>query len=241
MALPSITNDIVDSVFARLDLMEVELDPDPLEYGPKRLNGKIAQARGMLNGCEKQFLQVSHWLQQYKRANRAAVLEFDLLMQDMLANDPEVKAGLSVRDRDAIATIKVRTERETISKMEIVIQDLEAMMQVIKAKRADLRDIQSRLRDQIKLCQEEIGLGSRWGSRPPPGTRAPNLEETPDIDAESLQDLQEMFSGVGEKEMDFSEVVKPPPPVEDDEMEAPPRLDSENIALIDIDELLNDL
>ena len=241
MALPSITNDIVDGVFAQLDLMEVELDPDPLEYGPKRLNGKIAKARGMLNGCEKQFLQVSHWLQQYKRANRAAVLEFDLLMQDMLANDPEVKAGLSVRDRDAIATVKVRTERETISQMEIVIQDLEAMMQVIKAKRADLRDIQSRLRDQIKLCQEEIGLGARWGSRPPPGTHAPNLEKTPDIDAESLQDLQEMFSGVGEEEIDFSEVVKPAPPVEDDEMEAPPRLGGENTTLIDIDELLNDL
>jgi hypothetical protein len=34
---------------------------------------------------------------------------------------------------------------------------------VVRIKRADLKDIQGRLRDQLKVCQEEIGLGGRWG------------------------------------------------------------------------------
>ena len=239
MALPVITSEIVDGVFARLDVMEVELDADPLEYGPKRLNGKVASARGLLTGCERHFLQVSHWLQQYKKAHRAATLEFELIMQDMLANDPEVKAGQSVRDRDAIATIKIRSERETLSQMEVTIQDLEAMMQVIKAKRSDLRDVQGRLKDQMKLCQEEIGLGSKWGSRAAPGTPTPDLNKTPTMDVESLRDLQDMFSGVVGEETDFSEVVAP---IEEaGEKRVHPTPADEPTPLIDIDELLNDL
>jgi hypothetical protein len=38
-------------------------------------------------------------------------------------------------------------------------------MTVIKAKRTDLKDLQGRLRDQLKLCQEQISLGQRWGSK----------------------------------------------------------------------------
>jgi hypothetical protein len=38
-------------------------------------------------------------------------------------------------------------------------------MTVIKAKRTDLKDLQGRLRDQLKLCQEQIALGQRWGSK----------------------------------------------------------------------------
>jgi hypothetical protein len=65
---------------------------------------------------------------------------------------------------------------------------------VIKSKRADLRDIQQRIRDQMKLCYEEIGIGGRWGSKPPPGTRAPDLPDAaPDPEKKSLRDLQDMF------------------------------------------------
>jgi hypothetical protein len=47
------------------------------------------------------------------------------------------------------------------------IQDLDSVLSVIRVKRTDLKDIQGRLRDQFKICQEEIGLGARWGSRLP--------------------------------------------------------------------------
>jgi hypothetical protein len=44
---------------------------------------------------------------------------------------------------------------------------------VVRTKRADLKDISSRLRDQLKICQEEINLGGRWGLRGPSFSTAP--------------------------------------------------------------------
>jgi len=191
--LPDIDEQRIQDVFTRLEGMEVELDPDPLAYGPKRLNGKVALARKMLTQCERIFLQVSHDLQLYKRAHRGAQLDFDLQMQDLLANDIDVRAGRNVRDRDAIATMKLHQERRSLMDLEVSIQDLDMVMSVVKAKRADLRDIQSRIRDQIKLCQEEIGLGGKWGSKPPEGTKTPDLDAAPKTDQKALEALQEMM------------------------------------------------
>ena len=72
------------------------------------------------------------------------------------------------------------------------IQDLDAVLSVIRAKRTDLKDIQGRLRDQFKICQEEIGLGGRWGSRLPKDSTF-ELEtgqgRAVAADAESIDDL----------------------------------------------------
>ena len=47
-------------------------------------------------------------------------------------------------------------------------------MAVIKSRRTDLKDVQGRLRDQLRLCQEETGLGAKWGSRAPIGKAVPD-------------------------------------------------------------------
>jgi hypothetical protein len=143
--------------------MQVELDADPLDLGPKRLNGKIAECRGMLSRCERIFLDVSQHLHRYKRLHRAASADFKLRMRDLLTNDTEVRMGRNVTDREAIAANKLRTEAEEIDRLTANVEDLEAMLTVVRTKRADLKDIQGRLKDQLKVCQEEISLGGRWG------------------------------------------------------------------------------
>ena len=203
--LPDITQEVVEGIFSRLEDMEVHLDPNPLEYGPRRLTLKIAAARSHLAQTERVYLQVSQWLQQYRHANRSSQADFALQMQDLMTNDPEVRAGRNVKDRDAIATMKLRSEKEDIASQELTLQDLEAVMTVIKAKRADLKDTQARIRDQMKLCQEEIGLGGRWGSKPAPGVEAPDLDAAPHVDATTIRDLQAMFTG------EDVEVDAPPP------------------------------
>lgn len=196
--LPTVDEARISAIFDSLEKMDVALDPDPIQYGPKRLNQKVAKVRSLLSQCERTFLQVSHDLQIIKSAHRSTQLDFDLQMQDLLANDPEVKAGRNVRDRDALATMKLRDSREEMMDLEVAIQDLEMALTVIKAKRADLRDIQGRLRDQMKLCQEEIGLGARWGSRPAPDTNAPDLDKAPKTDTAALEAMQELLHDTGE-------------------------------------------
>lgn len=208
----------IEEVFTSLEAMTVELDDDPLEYGPRRLAHKVAETRTHLSRCEQVSLQIARLLQQYKRGHRAAQLEFDLKLQHMLANDPEVRAGRNVADRNAIATVKLNEQREAMSHMEVVIQDLEVVMTAIKSKRADLRDVQGRLRDQMRLCQEEVGLGGKWGSKAIGS--GPSLSSTPLIDTKALRELDAMFSG---EELHVSDPSDLAPAVEEvEEAPAPP-------------------
>ena len=156
-------------IFTQLGTLEVHLDADPLVYGPKRLNTKTALVRKMLTDCERIFLEVSQRQANYKRQHRAAKVILDVQLKHLLANDPETRAGRAVSEREAIAYGKLKEEVQEVADAENAIEELDAVMQVIKAKRSDLRDIQGRLRDQVRLCQEEIGLGGRWGSKSPRG------------------------------------------------------------------------
>ena len=75
--IPQVPQDYIDTIFDRISIMEVELDTDPLQYGPKRLNNKIAEARGHLTECESMFLQVSRLLQKFRSVHRDLEVEFE--------------------------------------------------------------------------------------------------------------------------------------------------------------------
>lgn len=147
--------------------MHMELDPDPLELGPSRLNSRVADCRTMLSRCERISIEVSQDLHWYKRAHRRAEAAFALRFKEMLTNDPEVRSGRSVTDREAIAHTRLRPEREEIDQYAGGIEELEAVLVVIRAKRGDLKDLQTRIAMQFKLCLEDITLGARWNARAP--------------------------------------------------------------------------
>jgi hypothetical protein len=156
-----------DLIYKELSSLEVALDNNPLAYGPKRLNMKVAQVRRALARCEKLFLDVSQKLQTNKRAHTIAKTDVALGKAHLLANDPDTRANHSISDRDAVATGKLRKEIDLMNTAALLVQDLEATLIVIKAKRVDLRDAEGRLKDQERLCREEISLGSHWGSENP--------------------------------------------------------------------------
>jgi hypothetical protein len=201
--LPIVDETYAQRIFAALSEMEVSLDADPISHGPKRMNSKIAVCRNHLDRCQQIFLQTSNDLHVLNRALRVAKVEFDLRMQDMLTNDPETRAGRSVRDREAIATMKLRDERESMATIESSISDLDAVMVVVKAKRDDLKDTLGRIRDQLKLCQEEIGLGSRWGSAPAHGQTVPPRSAASGVDPFVLATMDAI---PGDAELSFSDL-----------------------------------
>lgn len=194
--LPVVDQKVVDYIFQALAAMEVELDENPLDFGPRRLNFKVAEVRRMLTDMESLYLQVSGYIQKYKSAHRAANASLEMSKKHLMANDPEVRAGRNLATQDALASVKLREDVERVSRMTSVLEDLDAMMTVIKSKRADLKDVQSRIKDQINLCREEIALGGKWGSKPPPGTQGANLDSAPKVDSRTLRDLQNIFAGV---------------------------------------------
>lgn len=201
-----------DRMFNELGDLRVELDDDPLVFGPKRLNAKTAQVRRMLDRCETLFLDVSRKLQAVRRAMRVAETDFDLAKKDLFANDPETRSGRSVSDREAIAAGKLETEIRSIHELNLAAEDLDAVLVVIKAKRADLKDTEGRLRDQIRLCSEEIGLGGRWGSKVP---NAPDLYGRPalktasGVDVEDVADLIQGLEGEIQLSRDLGDWTDP--------------------------------
>lgn len=216
--LPPLDPRVADDIFTELIDLEVGLDADPLVYGPKRLNGKIALARKQTARCERIFLDVSQRLSHYKRSFRAAELMLDLEKKNLLANDPEVRAGRAVAERDAIASGKLKAEVTAVYNATHAVADLEAVLAVVKAKRSDLRDIQGRLRDQIRLCQEEISLGSRWGSKSPRGTELePGQGFADGADVEEIDQLIQSVRAVSDAETHLSAPVDDSDPEEEQE------------------------
>lgn len=207
--LPEIKQEAIDAAFRVLAAMDVELDENPLDHGPRRLNQKVSEVRKMLSDTETLYLKVSSWIQKYKAAHRSALTLLELDKKDLLANDPETRVGRNVQTQDAIASMKLRDQVKEVARMSAVIEDLESMMTVIKSKRSDLKDIQNRIKDQINLCREEIGLGSKWGSRPSPERDPLDLDKTPDVDRVTLRELHEMFVGVRVSGEDLNEVLSP--------------------------------
>ena len=188
--LSLLSEDQVVEIYDRLADMEVSLDADPLAFGPKRLQEKMAQCRKCLSETERIFLDISQAMHRAKRNLRAKKAALDLSTKFLYAEDPEVRSGRNIADRDAFAAIKLKDEWMEVHSCEQLVQDIEAVLIVIKAKRSDLRDTQGRLRDQLRLCQQELDLGGRWGSRRP---NAPELEPGQGVangaDAEVIDNL----------------------------------------------------
>lgn len=155
----------IDRIYARLTEMDVVLDADPIEFGPSRLNYKVSIVRGHLSSTEKIFMEVSHNLQKIKRELLIKNTEYSLEQTQLIANDPHVRSGRSQKEREALAATRLVHIQSKINEHTLSSHDLEDLMTVIKAKRTDLKDLQGRLRDQLKLCQEQIALGQRWGSK----------------------------------------------------------------------------
>ena len=155
----------IDRIYARLTEMDVELDADPIEFGPSRLNHKVSEVRGFLSSTEKIFMEVSHNLQKFKRELLIKQTEYNIEQTQLIANDPHVRSGRSQKEREALAATRLVHIQTKINDLTLSTHDLEDLMTVIKAKRTDLKDLQGRLRDQLKLCQEQIALGQRWGSK----------------------------------------------------------------------------
>ena len=160
--------DHIDRIFEEISTMSVVLDDDPIRYGPKRVTGKVATAKKLVSRCTEIEIALSKELNDLNRSLRSAQADLDLATQELLTKDPEVRAGRSVKDREAIATMKLREETKLVREVEQAVEEVKSAILVVKTQKADLKDTQSRLRDQIRLIHEEISLGSMWGSAPAP-------------------------------------------------------------------------
>lgn len=157
--------DRISETYAELKTMYVQLDPNPIELGPKRFNNRIAQVRALLTRVDQIFLQISEDLHYYKRKINNKRTIYELEKRDLMINDPKCRVGRAQPEREALADVQLRSQIEELRELEIASIDLETLLTVVNAKRTDLKDIQSRMRDQMRLIEHDLGMGARWGDR----------------------------------------------------------------------------
>ncbi|MBD3260176.1 MAG: hypothetical protein GF334_00600, partial [Candidatus Altiarchaeales archaeon] len=97
--------DLVRSIYEDLETSSIELDENPIEFGPRRLNEKVAQARNMLSKFQKIFTWVSKHMWEVKSAINRDEIVVQMKTSDLLAHDPDVRARPSVSDRKALVQV----------------------------------------------------------------------------------------------------------------------------------------
>lgn len=182
--LPVVDLDRIRATYAELKKMQVELDPNPIEYGPRRFNNRIAYVRAMLDRLDQIFLQVSEDLHIFKRVINAKRTLYEFAKRELMVNDTRVRVGRSQAEREDLADIRLSSELEELADLERAAHDLETLMISIKSKRTDLKDAQGRMRDQMKMIEHDISMGARWGNNP-----APSMSR-------SLQELDNMLASM---------------------------------------------
>ena len=146
-------------------MVEITLDADPLSAGPKQMQNKKAAVRNHLSRCtqiELQLLEDRGWFQRELTRETA---KYDIEYTDLIANNPHVRAGRSTADREAAAKVILADAVRRIKDLELSVEDLERLLTVVKFKKADLKNLQSQLRDQLKICEHELALGNKWTKR----------------------------------------------------------------------------
>jgi len=200
--VPIVDSERLALVYEELKGMTVKLDPNPIMYGPTRFNHRIAKVRALLSRVEQIFLQVSEDLHWFKRLARGKRTLFELERRELIVNDPNCRMGRSQGEREAIADVQLRAEIEEINDLNAKAEDLEILMVAIKSKRTDLKDIQGRMRDQIKMIDQDLNMGARWGKAEGSNPVSDNFGSSDGID--SLLASVDEDMGISQEE-DFEE------------------------------------
>jgi hypothetical protein len=223
---PQVDLDRIRDMYSELKKMQVKLDPNPIEYGPKRFNTRIARVRAMLNRVDQIFLQTSEDLHYFQRIINAKQTYYELEKRELMVNDPRCRVGRSQQEREALADVQLRGQIEEIIELKQATHDLETMMVSIKSKRTDLKDAQGRMRDQMKLIEHDIGMGARWGNHAPSAEFNETADEIdgmlkavdrdfgidPDEDEEEDEEEDEIEEEEGEVEVEEKTVEIEPQP-----------------------------
>lgn len=156
----------VDEIFGRIEELNIDLDYDPIERGPKFLNNQIARCRNYNNEVQKFMREVQAELRQIERVLHLTQAQFDLKFDDLMANDPQIVSmrNLSKSDREATARTKLRDTIEEINELENERTNLKHVETVIDSKLRELRDVTRDLKMQHRLIQAEIETGAMWGN-----------------------------------------------------------------------------
>lgn len=155
----------IQEIFEHLEEINIDLAYDPIQKGPKFLNGMVAKCRNTANKVQKYEREVARAMLTYERQLSVTEAGYELQYNDLMTNDPEVANQPSAKDREAMVNNKLRDMIQEIQELKARITDMKHVRTVVQSKLNELRDINRDLRLQIKLVEDEIQIGNAWGDQ----------------------------------------------------------------------------
>jgi hypothetical protein len=186
-----LTEQRIDAIFKEMDGYVLELANEPGLLGPQYFQDIIATCRGHLNKVSlvvselnREKLSVSGEL---RRLEAVYALEYD----NLLSNDPRVKALASIEDRKATVGFILRDQRVCMNTLKDRMHSLDAVGKLVAYRNRELHATMTAIKDQRRLMQTELATGAFYGDeRSFKGQREGNgLSFDDDLSAADLEDL----------------------------------------------------
>lgn len=202
--LEVLDQDWLEQSYSSLEAFVLELDANPLDYGPSRLVEKIHRLRYMQNEVEKMITKAAHALSRVEQHILSLEAIYDTEKDYLLATDPHIGSGRSAADRQARVNVKLRKLVGKIRDAQAQKMALTTIHGLLLSKRSSLNATNSQINAQIKLINQEISLGAKWEPevRQKKSSSLDLLEEE-DNDPMTFGRLDEFFSKKTVEDMDF--------------------------------------
>jgi hypothetical protein len=176
--------------YSGLENFVVELDPNPIDFGPGRLIEKIHLVRKYQNAVRNMDLQASRDLSRVRRFKSVLEATYNAQRDHLLSTDINIRVQKSASDRVAMVNAKVPRLIGALEDLKIQEQQLVGFLAVVKTTTSNLRDTDRQIKSQISLVGQEISLGAQWMSG---GTIDPVTKEVAgnmsfDLDFDALEE-----------------------------------------------------
>ena len=118
----------IADIYEELAEIHVELDPDPLEYGPERITLKFADIDKHSQRMTQIELQLVQDIHTFKKSLAEERVVYDAKKFKLMATDPRIKAEKSRPEREAAAIRFLEEDTTKVRNMENFIADLEIVL-----------------------------------------------------------------------------------------------------------------
>ena len=144
------------------------LDPDPIMYGPGRIQHKISSIVDAFKQLDAIFMNLSQRHREAKRFLLAEKHGYQTALRFLLTQDPKVRSGKTGPEREILAQNLLSDKVLEVSKLEALVSDFEILLDLLKMKKADIKEVQSNLRTQMRLIDQQLSLNMKWGNKAEP-------------------------------------------------------------------------
>lgn len=152
-------NERKDQIYDRLLEINFSIETEPI-LEPRYLNEKFGELHSYIEEVGQFAIQVNKELSVYQRNLNNAQAIYDAEKERLLTEDDDIVNLPNIRDREAKANSKLKSELQEIRDLQDEVTDLNNLSKSISLKLRNLSRANSDIRMQVRIMESQIKLGT---------------------------------------------------------------------------------